>query len=188
MQTFKKKEEMKEKEYFKQFDIGFGNLSFGKHSLSVEVNNTFFEKFEIEDITGADVQVLIELERKETLVILHFDIQGNLYSICDLCLEEISIPVADNRKLILKIVSQPCQSDDEDIVFIKENTHSYNIEQVIFEYIYDLIPMRRVHGETGSGTCNQEMLSLIEKAKQKPPKQEDARWEALKYIDLEEDK
>jgi uncharacterized metal-binding protein YceD (DUF177 family) len=185
---FSKEEKMKEKDYFKQFDICFGNLSFGKHSLSVEVKDTFFEKFEIEDVTGADVQVLIELERKETLVILHFEMQGDLYSVCDLCLEEITIPVADSRNLILKFVSEPCQSDDEDIVFIKENTYSYNVEQVIFEYIYALMPMRKVHGETGSGTCNQEMLSLIENATQKPTEREDARWEALKYIDLEEDK
>ena len=177
---------MRDKDYFKQFDIRFGNLAFGKHRLSVEVNNTFFEKFEIEDITDANVCVQIELEREGTLVILHFDIEGVLYSICDLCLEEISIPVASTEKLILKIVSEPCQSDDDDIVFISENTHSYNIAQVIFEYLYALVPMRKVHGETGSGTCNREMLSLIENAKQRPINQEDARWEALKYINLED--
>ena len=177
---------MKDKDYFKQFDICFGNLSIGKHCLNLEVNNTFFEKYDIEDVTDANVSVQVELERKETLVILQFDIRGTLYSICDLCLEKISIPIADNRQLMLKMVSEPCQSGDEDIVFIQEKSYSYNIEQVIFEYLYALIPMRKVHGETGSGTCNQEMLAWIEKAKEKPSKQEDARWEALKQIELEE--
>jgi len=179
--------EMKEKDYFKQFDICFGNLSMGRHCLDLEINNTFFEKFDIEDVTGAKVQVQVELERKETMVILNFDMQGILYSTCDLCLDEISIPIADNKKLILKFVSEPCQSDDEDIVFVQENSHTYNIEQVLFEYLYALLPMRKVHGETGSGTCNQKMLSLIENAKIKPAIREDARWEALKQIKLTDD-
>ena len=175
---------MKDKDYFKQFDICFGNLSMDKHCLSIEVNNTFFEKFDIEDITGADVRVQVELERKETMVILRFDIQGILFSICDLCLEEIAIPIADTKTLILKMVSEPTLNNDDDIVFIPENAHNYNVKQVIFEYLYALIPMRKVHGETGVGTCNQKMISLIENAKIKPVIQEDARWEALKQIKL----
>ena len=181
-----KNKAMKERDYFKQFDIHFGNFSFGKHCLDLEINNTFFEKHDNEDITGAKISVRLEIERKETLVILCFGISGTLYSTCDLCLEEISIPVAKDEKLILKIVPQPYESDDENIVFISEHTYSYNVEQILFEYLCTLIPMRKVHGEIGTETCNQNMLALIENAKVKPVQQEDARWEALKNIKLED--
>ena len=179
---------MEDKDYFKQFDIHFGNLSFGTHCFDLEVNDTFFEKHNNEDITDANVQIELEVERKETLVILHFSMQGTLYSICDLCLEEISIPVAKNEKLILKIVSKPYESDDENIVFIRENSYTFNIEQIIFEYLCTLMPMRKVHGEIGSETCNQEMLMLIENAKGKSIKEKevDERWEALKNIKIED--
>ncbi|MCL2131332.1 MAG: DUF177 domain-containing protein [Lentimicrobiaceae bacterium] len=177
---------MKSKDYFKQFDIHFGSLGFGTHRLDLEVNDMFFEKHDIEDIIGGKVHVRLELERKETLVVLHFSMEGTLSSVCDRCLDEISIPAAGEETLMLKIVSEPCESDDENIVFIQENVHSYNVEQTVFEYLYAMIPMRKVHGETGNGTCNPEMLELIEKAKAKPTKQEDSRWEALKQIELED--
>jgi uncharacterized metal-binding protein YceD (DUF177 family) len=176
---------MEDKDYFRQFDIHFGNLRFGKHCFDLEIDNTFFEKHDNEDITGANVGVQLEVERKETLVILHFRMSGTLYSICDLCLEKLSIPVAIDEKLLLKIVSEPCQSDSEDIVFISEKTYFYNVEQALFEYLYALIPIRKVHEETGTDTCNQEMLRLIENAKVKQTKHEDERWEALKNIKLD---
>jgi uncharacterized metal-binding protein YceD (DUF177 family) len=179
-------EAVEDKDYFKQFDVHFGSLSFGKHCFDLEVNNTFFEKHENEDITGANVHVRLEIEREETLAILHFCMSGTLYSTCDLCLEKLSIPIANTEKLILKIVSEPCQSHDDNIVFITENTHSYNVEQAIFEYLYALIPIRKVHGAVETETCNQEMLLLIENAKAKQTKQTDERWEALKNIKLED--
>ena len=177
---------MKDKDYFKQFDIQFGSLSFGKHCLDLEVKDTFFEKHGNEDITGANVHVQLEIERKETLVILSFSLRGTLSSICDLCLEKLSIPVANDEKLILKIVSNPGESDDENIVFISENSYSYNVEQAIYEYLYALVPIRKVHGEIGTETCNQDMLAFIERAKIKPVQQTDARWEALRNINLED--
>ena len=177
---------MEDKGYFKQFDIQFGNLGFGIHRSDLEISNSFFEKHNNEDITDANVKIRLEVERKENLVILHFEMEGTLYSNCDVCLEEISIPVHHSEKLFLKIVPNPHESDDENIVFISENAHSYNVEQVIFEYLYAQIPMRKVHGEIGDQVCNQEMLSLIEKAKAKSAKQEDARWNALKNIKLED--
>jgi len=177
---------MEERDYFKQFDIHFGNLSVGQHCSDLEISNTFFEKHSNEDIIGANIHVRLEVERKEALVILSFNLRGTLYSICDLCLEKLSIPVANDEKLILKIVPHPYESDDESLVFISENTYSYNVEQTLFEYLYALIPIRKVHGEIGFETCNQEMLALIENAKTRPILQEDARWEVLKSIKLED--
>jgi len=173
---------MEDKEYFKQFDIPLGSLGLGTHCFELEVNNTFFEKHGNEDITGADVRAKLNVEHLETMFIFNFHLNGNLYSTCDLCLEKLSIPVANDEKLILKIVSQACESDDSDIVFISENTHLYNVEQNLFEYLYALIPIRKVHQETGTETCNPEMLSLIENAKVKQTKETDGRWEALKEL------
>ena len=177
---------MEDKNYFKQFDIQFGNLNLGKYRSDLEVNCSFFEKHSNEDVIDANIAIQLDIERKETLIILHFNMEGTLYSNCDLCLEKISIPVHHSESLILKIVPNPHESDDENIVFINENVYSYNVEQIIFEYLYALLPIRKVHGEIGPQTCNQNMLSLIEKAKAKPLKQVDARWDALKSIKLED--
>jgi uncharacterized metal-binding protein YceD (DUF177 family) len=176
---------MKEKEYFKQFDIKFGSLAIGSHQMEVEVSDLFFEKHRNEDIQGCNIHIDITIERKETMISFEFDIKGYVISFCDLCLEKLTMPVTKQEVLILKTTGKAQESDNENIVFVGDKEYSYNIEQIIYEYIVTLIPIRKVHQETGNETCNPEMLKLIEQAKEKPSPKYDERWEVLKNLKLE---
>ncbi|MDR1878593.1 MAG: DUF177 domain-containing protein [Bacteroidales bacterium] len=177
---------MKAKDYFKQFDVRFGTLAFRPHQMVVNVNRLFFEKHVNEDITDADIVVSLTINRMETMLEIAFEIQGKLISICDVCLEELVIPVEKHENLILKITGKAENSDDESIVYVAREQHSYNIEQILYEYIVCSIPIRKDHQQTGTGNCNPEMLQLIEQAKNKPSSlQQDERWDALKKIKLE---
>jgi uncharacterized metal-binding protein YceD (DUF177 family) len=176
---------VKDKSYFKQFDIRFGSLAFGNHKMEIEVNDLFFEKHINEDIQGCNINIRLTVERKETMVSLDFDIQGSLISFCDLCLEKLTMPVEKHETLILKTTGKSKESDDENIVFVGEKEYSYNIEQIIYEYIVILIPIRKVHQETGNETCNPEMLKLIEQTKKTSSPQYDERWNVLKNLEIE---
>ena len=175
---------VKEKEYFKQFDIRFGTLPIGHHSMEVEVNRLFFEKYKIDDIKDCNIIIDITIERKETMVSLDFDIQGHIISLCDLCLEDLTIPISKQETLILKTTGIAKERENEDIVFVGEKEYSYNIEQVVYEYIVGLIPMRKVHQEIGEESCNPDMLKLIEEAKKISPPKDDGRWDVLKNIEF----
>ena len=173
---------MKEKEYFNQFDIRFGTLAFGQHQMEVEINHLFFEKHKNEDVKNSDIQVNITVERKETMVSLTFDIRGYVTSICDICLENLTIPVSKKERLILKTTGTAKESDNENIVFVGEKAYFYNIEQLMYEYIVTSIPIRKVHQETGEGNCNPDMLKWIEEVKNNSCQYEDERWEMLKKV------
>jgi len=174
-----------DKEYFKQFNIRFGSLALGKHQLEVEINNIFFEKYKNDDIKNGDIRVNIKLERKESMVVLNFDLRGNIVSFCDVCLEDLTIPIAKQEILILKTTGTARESDNENIVFVGEKENFYNIEQLLYEYIVTSIPIRKVHQEMGTETCNPDMLKRIEKAKNESYSQEDERWNVLKEIKFE---
>ena len=177
---------MGDKKYYKQFDIRFGTLAVGYHQQEVEINQSFFEKYNNEQITDANIIIKIDVDRKENMVSLDFNIEGTIISYCDLCLEELRIPVAKHEILILKIVKENQESDDESIVFLGEKEHTFNTEQIISEFLMSLIPMRKTHQEIGDQACNQQMLDLIEQAKVKSSPIEDERWEALKNIKIED--
>ena len=173
-------QEVKDREYFKQFDIRFGSLALGEHQLEVEINRPFFEKYKNEDIQDGDIQVNITIERKETMVTLYMDMHGFIVSVCDVCLENLTVPIAKKETVILKTTGIAKESDSENIVFVGEKAYFYNIEQLLYENIVTSIPMRKVHQEIGEENCNPEMLKWIEEAKNASPKQEDERWAALK--------
>ncbi|MDR2408670.1 MAG: DUF177 domain-containing protein [Bacteroidales bacterium] len=176
---------MKDKDYFKQFDIRFGSLAFGRHLMEVEVNDLFFEKYINEDIQGCNVHVHLTVERKETMVTLEFDMHGCVITFCDRCLEKLTMPISKQEILILKTTGKAKESDNEDIVFLGDKEYAYNIEQILYEYIVTLIPIRKVHTETDVEVCNPEMLKLIEQAKGTPQPQYDERWNVLKDLKLE---
>ena len=176
---------MENKKYFKQFDIRFGLLTLGYHQQEVEINQPFFEKYNNEQIIDANIIIKINIDRKENMVSLDFDIEGTLISYCDLCLEELSIPVARHEMLILKTTGEATESVDENIIFLGEKENIFNTEQIINEYLMSLIPMRKTHQEIEETPCNQQMLDLIEQAKAKPSPAFDERWEALKNIKIE---
>lgn len=152
--------------------------------MDLNVNHLFFEKHSNEYIKDAAIAVSMNVDWSGDNVSVALDIDGKLTSICDVCLEELVIPVQKHETLILKTTGKAKERDDENIVFIGEGNHSYNIEQALYEYIVSAIPIRKDHKEIGTGECNPEMLKLIEKAKQKPLFKEDERWAALKNLKL----
>jgi uncharacterized metal-binding protein YceD (DUF177 family) len=176
---------VKKSDYFKQFDIRFGSLAIGKHQTEIEIEKAFFEKYINDDIIDASVIVKIDIEKKENMIQLLFDLSGNLHTTCDLCLEELIIPVDKQEVLLLQLTDVPKESDDENIVYLKNTEYSYNVEQIIYEYLVTLIPMRKTHQETENQQCDESMLALIEKAKTKENPVVDQRWEKLKDIKFE---
>jgi len=150
--------------------------------MEVEINHLFFERYKNEEIKGSDIQVNMTVERKEGIVFLHFDISGYITSICDICLENLTIPISKKEMLILKTIGIARGSDSENVVFVGEKEYLYNIEQVLYEYIVTAIPMRKVHKGIGEETCNPDMLKWIETVGKPCEPQEDERWEVLKNV------
>ncbi|MBO4543388.1 MAG: DUF177 domain-containing protein [Bacteroidales bacterium] len=177
---------MEEKSYFKQFDIGFQSMKIGQHFQDLKITNEFFEMYENDVVTDANIDIHIDIERLENMVIMHFHFSGTLTSTCDLCLEKVIIPVEKTEKLILKIVEAPQESDDENIFYVTEKEHSFNVEQITYEYIMMSLPMKIEHSNEGEDRCNPKMLELLRQAEKKPETTEiDSRWEALKNLKLD---
>lgn len=177
---------MEDKIYFKQFDVEFVKLSLGKHELECKVDKTFFEKHTNDEILDADAEVLLQIEKLETLMYFRFHIKGDITLKCDLCLDELHFPLDTTENFVLKKVHKDeVLSEDEHIIYLDQDAYSYNIEQLVYELVYAAVPMRKVHSDYPGQQCNQEMLDLLEAHQQKEESKEcDPRWEALKNIKL----
>ncbi|MDR1792367.1 MAG: DUF177 domain-containing protein [Bacteroidales bacterium] len=179
---------MKGKKETEKFEICFGSMAQGVHHWQIKIDNTFFENNVNEDITGADIDVQVSITKEETMIVLVFDFEGELFCDCDRCLEKMSLKVSKSEKLILKLVAIPensvLDSDDDDIIFLSDKVTSYNVEQVIFEYLCLDIPMRKVHED--ETLCNAQTLEILKKYSSQQPHTEvvDERWEGLKNIKL----
>ncbi|MFI1744666.1 YceD family protein [Thalassobellus sediminis] len=171
----------------KEFTIPFVGLKVGKHQFDYEIKETFFEYFEYEDFNNVDVKVDLVLEKKTTLLELHFEISGFVNINCDLTNEPYNQTIENEFDLVVNFGDE-YNDENIDILIIPHGTYEINIQQYIYELIVLAVPIKRVHPGIEDGTLNSEILEKLEqlspRLKEDKQKEEDIdpRWNTLKKL------
>ncbi|KJD34027.1 DNA-binding protein [Tamlana nanhaiensis] len=172
----------------KEFTIPFVGLKIGKHHFDYEVEKAFFEYFEFEDFNDANITVNVELEKKSTLLELHFKILGWVNVNCDLTNEPYNQTIENEFNLVVKFGDE-YNDDYIDILIIPHGTFEINIQQYVYELIVLAVPAKRVHPGVEDGSLDSEILKKLEElspSEQKEHKDQnediDPRWNKLKNL------
>jgi len=173
----------------KQFSIPFTGLKIGKHQFDFEIDNSFFDAFEYSLVKEGNLKALVEVDKQETMLILHFRINGTIVLDCDKCLSAFNSPVSIQERQIVKFAEDELQGDDLEIVILNKKESEINVAGLIYEFITVGVPYIKICEENGDGQqCDQEMIARLESlavgAKEEDEEQqdEDPRWAALKKL------
>ena len=168
--------------------VQFSGLGTGKYEYSYVLDNTFFERYENEELREGNIDFEVILERHERMLMFTFLFKGEVRTTCDRCLGEMSVPVEGEEHLCVKF-SDTETSDDENVVFLPESAYQIDLAQWMYEYVAVRMPMQHVHPE---GKCDPEMLKFItDEAEEREGEEEvrvlgegesDPRWDALKQL------
>lgn len=171
----------------REFIIPFVGLKIGFHDFSFEVRDSFFEALDYSIIEKGNVKVDLKLEKKETMLIGEFLIDGKVLTACDRCSDEVEVPVKGNFRLIYKFGEE--DSEDETLIVLPPDSYELDFSQNIYELITVSLPTRLVHQV---GECNEEMIALLEKYSGAPSVEKeggddddddvDPMWSALKNL------
>lgn len=140
----------------KQFIIPFIALKQGSYVFNFEVDDTFFEGLDYSIIHKGEVKVGLILDKKETMLIGHFTIDGVVSTNCDRCTDPVELSVEGEYQLIYKYGTEP--SDDETLVIIHPDSYELDVASNIYELITVSLPARSIHEE---GKCNEEMMDKL---------------------------
>jgi uncharacterized metal-binding protein YceD (DUF177 family) len=162
--------------------IEFNKLRMGSNTLEFILDGAFFQAVEGGVISEANVKVELELVRTETMHDLHFTLAGMVSTICDNCLDPVSLPVEGDFHLMMKISETEDYSDDE-IIYITKGLLEYDLSQYLYESVVLSIPPRKVCTMAGK-TCNPEIASKINdfQGSQDGPGEDNPLWDKLKGI------
>lgn len=138
------------------YNIPFVGLKPGKHLFEYEVNDSFFDDFEYSLVQKGQLKVWLELEKKETMLMACFRVEGMVLSECDRCTGPLELKLKGDYKLIYTFGQG--ESDDEALVIIDPDEYEINVKEPIYELITVSIPSRKIHPE---GQCDEEMLKLV---------------------------
>ncbi len=169
----------------KIYSIPFVGLKKGVHTFDFLIEDDFFELMEQDLLQQGKVKVVIDLNKKDTLMELDFKISGHVKLSCDRCLEEFDHELEGEDRLIVKFGMETVE-ESEEILVLASNETEINVAQFIYEFISLRVPMRHVHpdDDEGNSTCDPEFLAKIEElSKHEDEEHEpDPRWEALKNL------
>ena len=166
-----------------EFLIPVSGLALGSHSYQFEINDDFFAEREYSEIQQGKVNVSLKIDRQETLMVLHFGIEGTVRVVCDRCADEFDLPIRDEREFFLKLGTENAEESD-DVEVISADQADYDVSSLVYEFIILAIPMHRVHPE---GQCNPEVMAMLNREEATEDEETDTidpRWAALKDIDL----
>lgn len=166
-----------------QFVIPFKGLKVGRHEFAFEIGDKFFEDFSGSEIAKGEVNVSLSLIKRVNMLEFEFELSGNIWVLCDRCLDEFLMPIENEAKLFVKFGDDLEEQTDE-IVILPHGEHEIDLTQYIYEYILLSLPYRKVHptNKTGKSTCNKEMIAKLGEYGIRDSEQEnsDPRWDNLK--------
>lgn len=138
------------------FVIPFVGLKIGMHTFEFKIADAFFEQVEYSLIEKGNVDVTLNLEKKETMMIGDFTINGKVAASCDLCNEPVEVDIEGEYQLIFKFDDKP--TDDETLIIVYPEEFEIDIRENLLELISVSLPSRTIHED---GECDEEMLELL---------------------------
>jgi uncharacterized protein len=165
------------------YNIPISGLKEGRHLYDFEIGNKFFEGFEESEIKEGNLSVVIELDRRSSHFDLIIKISGEVSICCDRCLEMFFQTIACENRLLIKFGKNRDDSDP-DIITVPADENELNMKQYLYEFIYLALPIRKTHpvDETGTSSCNPDMLEKLTRHVVNNEKENDPRWDELKKL------
>lgn len=171
----------------KEFNIPFKGLKEGKHHFEYNIDNSFFEHFEYEEFNATNIKVVIEFNKKSTLLELQFIANGFLNVNCDLTNEPYDQEISSEFNLVVKF-GEDYNDELEDILIIPHGEYQINVQQYIYEMVVLAKPAKCIHPGVKDGSLKSDILEKLEdyyidSDNQKNTSEEiDPRWNKLKNL------
>ncbi len=164
------------------YQIEFVKLKLGKHNFSLKADQTFFSSFENTEVSNAEVDVELEIDKHPSWININFKAKGVITTGCDRCLTNIPFPIDTSYLLVYRMGADETQEDTEDIKYLKPHEYKIDLSLPVYETLLLAMPMIKNCDDLEIMPCDEEMLAKLEYSEENEEDHNDPRWEKLKGI------
>ncbi len=170
----------------KEFLIPFVGLKTGKHQFDYHIDRTFFDSFEFDEYEACSIDVKMVLEKKPTLMELHFKHKGTVTVPCDVSGEVFDLAVKGNLDMVVQF-GQEFNNDNEELLILPHGEFQIDISQYIYEMIVLSVPLKRVRPGIATESIPAAEMDAQSSTAQvaqdnKEEDRTDPRWDKLKNL------
>ena len=169
----------------REYEIAFVGLKPGIHEFTYRITDKFFEAYQQQDFRNCDAQVKLSLDKKNSFMLLKFEVGGRMEIACDRCGNNLPLELWDEFNILVKLVEDP------DVYYISKGESHLHVSDWIYEFINLSIPMQRMckPEEMGGPHCNKEVLDMLKKLEREKSQAGNPLWKGLeKFKDLDKTK
>ncbi len=172
----------------KQYSIPFRGLKNGFHQFEFKVDDDFFADFAYSLVKQANINIGLTLEKKESMIILDLNLEGEITLDCDKCLANYRKQINTQDRQIARYSDEDVENLDDELLIIKKNDQEIDLSNIIYELINVSVPYIKVCEDPGNKpSCDKvmiEKLAVFTTAQEEDKENEaaDPRWDALKNL------
>ena len=163
-----------------RFKIDLRGLKSEVQAFEFSLDDDFFKNLDTIDVRGGKLTANLEVRKTGGDYLLNFHAEGQATVGCDLCLDDMSLPVTADYKVAVKMGDT--YLEDGDLITVPADEGCIDVAWLIYEMIALAIPTRHVHEP---GECNQEMMERIKQLTVKEGDEattSDPRWNELEKL------
>ena len=131
------------KNSLRAFIVPFAGLKTGTHDFEFDIDKSFFEQLDYSLIDGGKVHATLSLEKKETMMIGEFTVEGVVNASCDRCNDPLELPIKGAYRIVYKFGDEP--SDDENLIVLPFDDYELDVAPQLYEFMCVSLPTRLLH-------------------------------------------
>lgn len=141
--------------------IGIRGLSFGKHPFGFKLDGSFFEAYESDTVSDAELEVNAVITKEQGRMSMDLGITGNVTVKCDRCLADLTVPVDIHVPFSVMFSSYAEDSEEEvsdEVILLDSSSSELDLSQIIYDYVTLSLPIKKVHPD---GQCDPGMMEKL---------------------------
>ncbi len=149
----------------REYIIPIKGLVKEKYRMEFELTDWFFSNFQNSPIQKADLSVSVNLEKKPTLMLFEFEVEGRIGCNCDRCLADIMLPVNSRFELMVKLDHQGDEKEgDHEFIIINAEESQFDLSPFLYEYAVLSLPMKKTYDceMEKPKPCNEKVLERLQ--------------------------
>ena len=143
--------------------IEIRGLSYGEHPFRFKVDGSFFEAYENDTVSDADLDVSAVVTKEHGRMALDLSITGNVTVKCDRCLADLTVPVDIQVPFSVMFSSYAADADADgdgadEVILLDSDSADIDLSQIIYDYVSLSLPIKKVHPD---GQCDPVMMEKL---------------------------
>lgn len=171
-----------------EYIIPFSGMKVGQFKFDYKIEKEFFDAFEYSEIKDGSLEVVVLINKSETMMVMNFEIKGEIVLECDICLGNLDKEISREYRQIFKFSDDEDLKLDDEITLVRSSEFEINLGPFIVEFINLSKPNKSSHE---NGECDEDLVSVLDQyllveenevTESIEDEEIDPRWNALKKL------